>query len=115
MNKKTIMNSNYSHCEIHPFLILRMINIGVQLSNQLFHFRIIINHQEIHINQLWVNKQLVYVLQSYFLLVWIQLVIFYIIQKKPLVTTRSMKYLNTSNMPSGINAIICKNCNLYRI
>ena len=51
LKDETKKQFKYTHCEIHP------VNYFWYFGSVVSHFRNIINHLEIHISVLWVNKQ----------------------------------------------------------
>ena len=95
---ENIKDHRYTHCEIHPFLILGAIASTIPFPDH--------NQSPRNTYQSAMGKQAIGICATNYRerLDTISHLLYY--PQKPIITTKSMPYLNTLNMPSGINAII---------
>ena len=95
---ENIKDHRYTHYEIHPFLILEPIASTIPFPDH--------NQSPRNTYQSAMGKQAIGICATNYRerLDTISHLLYY--PQKPIITTRSMPYLNTLNMPSGINAII---------
>ena len=107
-NKKIIINRydnsqflRYTHCEIHPSLLLGLITTSIPFCNH--------NQGPRNIFQYSQAKQSMGIYTSNYR---DRLDISYVLynSQKPLVTTRTMKYTNADKLPAGENIILAIAC-----
>ena len=95
---KDINNCNYSHCEIHPSLILGALASCIPFSHH--------NQSPRNTYQSAMGKQAVGIPTSNFRYRYDTFSHILSYPQRPLVETKMMKHLNVNNLPNGINVIV---------
>jgi DNA-directed RNA polymerase II subunit RPB2 len=97
-NKKTYIPPNYTHCEIHPSLMLGVLACNIPFSDH--------NQSPRNCYQSAMGKQAVGIYMSNYNKRIDTLGHILNYPQKPLVRTKLSKFTNSDNLPSGANAIV---------